>query len=69
MTSGDNFVDRYKQAAKVEQERKQKQRDGDFGEDQAEHRRMIDETTLPTKIASFILWGVVLLVLFWLIFL
>jgi len=67
MANEGNFSDRYRKAAQDEEVRKQRQRDGESGEIQAEYRHMIDETSPTTKIASFILWGAILYVLYWII--
>jgi hypothetical protein len=67
MANEGNFSDRYRKAVQDEEMRKQQQRDGESGELQAEYRRMIDETSPTTKIASFIFWGAILYVLYWII--
>ena len=68
MASDDKFSERYRKATQDEEDRKQRERDGEFGELQTEYRRMIDETSPITKIASFVLWGAILLALYWFIF-
>ena len=68
VNEGDNFRSRYKKATQEEEERKQRERDGEFGEARTEYRQTIDATPLVTKIASFGIWAIILYGLYWLLF-
>ena len=62
------FSGRYKKAVAEEENRKQREREGEFGESRAVYRRTLDETPFVTKVASFGLWALILFGLYWLFF-